>query len=162
MRRCELRTVSARAGVESPRRGSRSRRELEQPLDPSAGMGGDPLVPAVEAVGPAGPNYKAKLERAKDYIAAGDTSRSFCRSASRGFDCPFALYRALRPVNPSPYISSSTRAIPIVCSSRDPRAPDRGPSKFARSRAPAARQSTAEDLALEGNSWPMRKSARSI
>jgi anthranilate synthase component 1 len=51
-------------------------------------------------------NYMAMVHRAKDYIAAGDIFQVVLsqRFASR-FDLPpFALYRALRRVNPSPFL----------------------------------------------------------
>jgi anthranilate synthase component 1 len=50
--------------------------------------------------------YKENVKRAKDYIRAGDIfqvvlSQRFERSASA---TPFAIYRALRRINPSPYM----------------------------------------------------------
>ncbi len=50
--------------------------------------------------------YMAKVKRAKDYIAAGDI---FQVVLSQRFEAPFtlpsfALYRALRRVNPSPFL----------------------------------------------------------
>ena len=50
--------------------------------------------------------YKAKVERAKEYIAAGDI---FQVVLSQRFEAPFelpsfSLYRALRRVNPSPFL----------------------------------------------------------
>ncbi|HWF66949.1 MAG TPA: anthranilate synthase component I [Acidobacteriaceae bacterium] len=51
-------------------------------------------------------DYLAGVERVKDYIAAGDV---FQAVLSQRFDCepgvdPFSIYRALRIVNPSPYM----------------------------------------------------------
>jgi len=50
--------------------------------------------------------YKANVKRAQDYIRAGDIfqvvlSQRFERTASAA---PFAIYRALRRINPSPYM----------------------------------------------------------
>src|SRR5262245_65343438 len=50
--------------------------------------------------------YKENVRRAKDYIRAGDIfqvvlSQRFERSASVA---PFTIYRALRRINPSPYM----------------------------------------------------------
>ena len=54
----------------------------------------------------AGDDYKAMVARAKDYILAGDI---FQVVLAQRFTCPFALpplalYRALRRVNPSPFL----------------------------------------------------------
>ena len=54
----------------------------------------------------AGADYRAMVLRAKDYIAAGDI---FQVVLAQRFTCPFplppiALYRALRRVNPSPFL----------------------------------------------------------
>jgi anthranilate synthase component 1 len=78
---------------------------LEQPL-PHAG---DPNLAAAHpepkpATAPEA--YMAKVARAKDYIAAGDI---FQVVLSQRFEAPFALpsfalYRALRRINPSPYL----------------------------------------------------------
>jgi len=53
-----------------------------------------------------GDDYKARVARAKDYILAGDI---FQVVLAQRFTCPFelpplALYRALRRVNPSPFL----------------------------------------------------------
>ncbi|SMQ74586.1 anthranilate synthase, component I [Altererythrobacter xiamenensis] len=58
----------------------------------------DPVMPASD--------YKAMVARAKDYITAGDI---FQVVLAQRFTCPFllpplALYRALRRVNPSPFL----------------------------------------------------------
>ncbi len=80
---------------------------LEAPLDHAAGEVADPLAVAGEAVSNTSQaEYKAMVARAKDYIAAGDAFQIVLsqRFTSR-FDLPaFSLYRALRRVNPSPYL----------------------------------------------------------
>src|SRR5262249_56564358 len=62
------------------------------------------LVKPIPNTAPA--EFKRRVERAKDYIAAGDI---FQVVLSQRFELPFALppfafYRALRRVNPSPYL----------------------------------------------------------
>jgi len=80
---------------------------LEAPLDHLAGDSGDPHVTAGEAVSnTTEADYVAMVARAKAYIAAGDAFQIVLsqRFTSR-FDLPaFSLYRALRRVNPSPYL----------------------------------------------------------
>ena len=80
---------------------------LEAPLDHGAGGTADPLVTAGEAVSnTTEAEYKAMVAKAKEYIAAGDAFQIVLsqRFTSR-FDLPaFSLYRALRRVNPSPYL----------------------------------------------------------
>jgi anthranilate synthase component 1 len=78
---------------------------LDTPLDKSA----DPIevdlgVPVISNTPPE--RYLDMVRRAKDYIAAGDI---FQVVLSQRFEAPFtlppfALYRALRRVNPSPYL----------------------------------------------------------
>jgi anthranilate synthase component 1 len=94
---------------------------LEQPLDHAAGMAVDPLVRAGEArSNTSEAEYKAMVLRAKEYIAAGDAFQIVLsqRFTSR-VDLPaFALYRALRRVNPSPYLCFLDFGdFQIVCSS---------------------------------------------
>jgi anthranilate synthase component 1 len=78
---------------------------LEQPL-PHASEG-DIVAPHPEAKATTAPGaYTAKVVRAKEYIAAGDI---FQVVLSQRFEAPFtlppfALYRALRRVNPSPFL----------------------------------------------------------
>lgn len=73
-----------------------------------------PAEPRAASVGPVpeplpmmtGEDYKAMVARAKDYILAGDI---FQVVLAQRFTCPFelpplALYRALRRVNPSPFL----------------------------------------------------------
>jgi anthranilate synthase component 1 len=79
---------------------------LEGPLDhvtPAA----DPMLMAEDAVSNTSePEFLGMVERAKEYIRAGDAFQIVLsqRFTSR-FDLPaFSLYRALRRVNPSPYL----------------------------------------------------------
>jgi anthranilate synthase component 1 len=78
---------------------------LDQPL-PHAGEP-DATAPHPEPKATTPPEtYMAKVERAKEYIAAGDI---FQVVLSQRFEAPFALpsfalYRALRRVNPSPFL----------------------------------------------------------
>ncbi len=114
--------VSARAAYES----AMSRLDavvdaLESPLDHTTTVAVDPLVQAGEArSNTTEAEYLAMVARAKDYIAAGDAFQIVLsqRFTSR-FDLPaFALYRALRRVNPSPYLCFlDFGAFQIVCSS---------------------------------------------
>ncbi len=103
--------------------GERSRREAELGLDaleevltrPAPGTAAaravrlpdTPLAPAaIESVSLSGDEFEAAVRRAKEEIAAGEIfqvvlARRFrCRSTAS----PMALYRALRRVNPSPYM----------------------------------------------------------
>jgi anthranilate synthase component 1 len=79
---------------------------LDRPLD--HGMTGRADAPAIgepsSNTSPA--EYMAKVDKAKDYIAAGDI---FQVVLSQRFEAdfslpPFALYRSLRRVNPSPFL----------------------------------------------------------
>jgi anthranilate synthase component 1 len=79
---------------------------LDRPLDKeSAGTEAGPLsVPPTSNTTPA--EYQRMVLRAKDYIAAGDI---FQVVLSQRFEAPFALppfalYRALRRVNPAPFL----------------------------------------------------------
>jgi anthranilate synthase component 1 len=79
---------------------------LDAPLDKeAAGEEAGPItVPAQSNTDPA--DYKAMVLRAKDYILAGDI---FQVVLSQRFEAPFALppfslYRALRRVNPAPFL----------------------------------------------------------
>ena len=79
-------------------------RRLAQPVPPSPQLSGaiEPERTPVLAPG----EYEAMVLRAKDYIAAGDI---FQVVLAQRFTCPFplpplALYRALRRVNPSPFL----------------------------------------------------------
>ena len=89
------------------RRGStRSSRRSKGPLD-HAPPAVDPMLLAGEAVSNTSePEFLAMVAKAKDYIVAGDAFQIVLsqRFTSR-FDLPaFSLYRALRRVNPSPYL----------------------------------------------------------
>lgn len=78
---------------------------LDMPLDKSfEAVDVDPDMPVVSNTPPE--RYLEMVARAKDYIAAGDI---FQVVLSQRFEAPFslppfALYRALRRVNPSPYL----------------------------------------------------------
>ena len=79
---------------------------LERPLHHDAG--GDASIPFPEPATSNTPpdDYLAMVDRAKEYIAAGDV---FQVVLSQRFETPFelppfALYRALRRVNPSPFL----------------------------------------------------------
>ena len=80
---------------------------LEAPLDHAAGADADPMLKAGEPLSnTTEAEYKAMVAKAKDYIVAGDAFQIVLsqRFTSR-FDLPaFSLYRALRRVNPSPYL----------------------------------------------------------
>src|SRR6202040_374947 len=79
---------------------------LDRPLDKAAAdvdLGPLDVTPRSNT-SPA--EFKAMVARAKDYIAAGDI---FQVVLSQRFELPFALppfalYRALRRINPSPYL----------------------------------------------------------
>ncbi len=78
---------------------------LDRPLDKTTEIESQPLlVKPVSNTTPA--EFKRMVAQAKDYIAAGDI---FQVVLSQRFELPFALppfafYRALRRVNPSPYL----------------------------------------------------------
>ncbi len=80
---------------------------LEEPLDHVAGAAADPMLKAGEPhSNTSDAEYRAMVARAKDYIVAGDAFQIVLsqRFVSR-FELPaFSLYRALRRVNPSPYL----------------------------------------------------------
>ncbi len=83
-------------------------RKLRAPL-PAMPLGGAPVdVPAIDRSRPntTPERYRSMIERAKEYIAAGDI---FQVVLSQRVDLPtpahpFTIYRALRTVNPSPYM----------------------------------------------------------
>jgi anthranilate synthase component I len=80
---------------------------LEAPLDHAAAAEADPMLKAEEPISnTTEAEYKSMVAKAKDYVAAGDAFQVVLsqRFTSR-FDPPaFSLYRALRRVNPSPYL----------------------------------------------------------
>ncbi len=93
---------------------------LEGPLPASQPQAGPELI-ARDAVSNTSPDeFKAMVARAKDYIRAGDV---FQVVLSQRFDAPFelpalSLYRALRRVNPSPFLCYlDFRDYQVVCSS---------------------------------------------
>lgn len=78
---------------------------LDQPLPHAGDLDADIPHPELKAT-TAPEAYMAKVARAKEYIAAGDI---FQVVLSQRFEAPFelppfALYRALRRVNPSPFL----------------------------------------------------------
>jgi anthranilate synthase component I len=79
---------------------------LDKPLprEPANAIAGDQKTAAVSNTPPA--EYQTMVARAKDYIAAGDI---FQVVLAQRFEAPFtlppfALYRALRRVNPAPFL----------------------------------------------------------
>jgi anthranilate synthase component 1 len=101
------RSVSARAAYARAReRISEIVDALDRPLDHLALRGEDvaPIAPPRSNTAP--DEYKAMVLKAKDYIRAGDI---FQVVLSQRFETeftlpPFALYRSLRRVNPSPFL----------------------------------------------------------
>ncbi|NNE24891.1 MAG: anthranilate synthase component I [Rhizobiales bacterium] len=79
---------------------------LEQPLDPRAGADAE-LVNIEQPGSNTSPeDYKAMVERVKEYITAGDIFQAvLSQRFETDFPMPsFSLYRALRRVNPSPFL----------------------------------------------------------
>jgi len=79
---------------------------LDQPLDHVAANGKAAAVAVLPGSNTKPAEYEAMVRAAKEYIAAGDV---FQVVLSQRFEAPFelspfALYRALRRVNPSPYL----------------------------------------------------------
>jgi anthranilate synthase component 1 len=79
---------------------------LDQPLDKSATQPPEGLRDAAAVSNTEANEFKRMVLKAKDYIAAGDI---FQVVLSQRFEAPFALppfalYRALRRTNPSPYL----------------------------------------------------------
>ncbi len=113
--------VSARAAYESAvARLEKIVATLEAPLEHRE-SGADPLMLAQEPVSNTPqPRFLEMVERAKEYIRAGDI---FQVVLSQRFTAPFALpafalYRALRRVNPAPFLCFLDFAdLQIVCSS---------------------------------------------
>ncbi len=79
--------------------------DLDAPLPRSASLNGE-LRFDMPASNVSKAQYKKMVKRAKEYIAAGDIFQVvLSQRFSAPFDLPpFALYRALRRVNPSPYL----------------------------------------------------------
>jgi anthranilate synthase component I len=79
---------------------------LDEPLPHATAMSGAQLALQAPVSNTAAPEFMAMVRRAKEYIAAGDIfqvvlSQRFCSPFSLP---PFALYRALRRTNPSPFL----------------------------------------------------------
>jgi anthranilate synthase component 1 len=79
---------------------------LDRPLDKSVADANSGPIEAELRSNTSGGEYRAMVQRAKDYIAAGD---AFQIVLAQRFEAPFALppfslYRALRRPNPSPYL----------------------------------------------------------
>jgi anthranilate synthase component 1 len=79
---------------------------LDSPLPHAPGPNGEIAAMPTQTSNMTPEQYKAMVARAKEYIAAGDI---FQVVLSQRFETPFtlppfALYRALRRVNPSPYL----------------------------------------------------------
>jgi len=105
--------VRPEAGVDAKTALTRARERLagvvdalDKPLDKALSDGAEgPLdVPAKSNTTPA--EYRAMVARAKEYIAAGD---AFQIVLAQRFEAPFALppfslYRALRRINPAPFL----------------------------------------------------------
>ena len=79
------------------------RQKLRQPAPLPLQLASSPTTP-VSAFGEA--PFKAAVERAKDYILEGDIMQVVLsqRMAMPFTDSPLSLYRALRSLNPSPYM----------------------------------------------------------
>lgn len=78
-------------------------RALERPVPPSAPVDAEPSEPVSNFTKP---GYLAAVEKAKDYIKAGDIFQVVpAQRWVQDFPAPpFAFYRALRRTNPSPYM----------------------------------------------------------
>jgi anthranilate synthase component 1 len=79
---------------------------LEQPLGKDAGVASDGPVATASSSNTTPAEYAAMVRKAKEYIAAGDI---FQVVLAQRFSAPFALppfslYRALRRVNPAPFL----------------------------------------------------------
>ena len=79
---------------------------LDQPLDHSAAKANAGSLTVLPASNTTPAEYERMVQAAKEYIAAGDI---FQVVLSQRFEAPFelppfSLYRALRRVNPSPYL----------------------------------------------------------
>ena len=93
---------------------------LEGPLPTSAPLADSHLLAQAGTSNTTPDEYKAMVDRAKEYIRAGDI---FQVVLSQRFEAPFplpalSLYRALRRVNPAPFLCYlDFNAFQIVCSS---------------------------------------------
>jgi anthranilate synthase component 1 len=79
---------------------------LEAPLSHSAKSASTEAAPPVSTSNTTPEQYRQMVARAKEYIAAGDIFQVvLSQRFEADFDLePFALYRALRRTNPSPYL----------------------------------------------------------
>jgi len=79
---------------------------LDRPLAHSSAPNGAALAAPEATSNTSRADYEAMVRKAKDYIAAGDIFQVvLSQRFSAPFDLPpFALYRALRRVNPSPFL----------------------------------------------------------
>src|SRR5262249_28044078 len=80
--------------------------DLDRPLDKEAADGHDGAIHVAPSSNTAPQQFEAMVRRAKEYIFAGDI---FQVVLSQRFEAPFALpplalYRALRRVNPAPFL----------------------------------------------------------
>jgi len=80
--------------------------ELDRPIGKAPSADADDIIGRAPVSNTSPAEYRAMVERAKDYIAAGDI---FQVVLSQRFEAPFALppfalYRALRRVNPAPFL----------------------------------------------------------
>jgi anthranilate synthase component 1 len=99
--------LSARKAYEDARaRLARIVQALDEPLPHPAQMSGRTLEAPAPASNTSAEEFKAMVLRAKDYIAAGDIFQVvLAQRFSVPFALPpFALYRALRRTNPSPFL----------------------------------------------------------
>ena len=82
-------------------------RVLESPLSNTSPPFDPLLMPAQPQSNTPTPDFLGMVERAKDYIRAGDVFQVvLSQRYSAPFDLPaFSLYRALRRVNPAPFLS---------------------------------------------------------
>lgn len=128
---------------------------LEGPLSHGAAMGSRAPLSAVEPASNTPPErFEAMVERAKEYIRAGDIFQVvLSQRFSTPFDLPpFALYRALRRVNPAPFLCFlDFGTFQIVCSSPEILVRVRDGTVTIRPIAGTRRRgrSKAEDAALE-------------
>ncbi len=81
--------------------------ELAEQLNAPIELPPEPLLSAADPVSEFGEaEFKAAVQKAKDYIAAGDIMQVvLSQRMARPFEAsPLSLYRALRSLNPSPYM----------------------------------------------------------
>lgn len=131
--------------------------EIQRHTKPlSAGRVGDDRPPTPMASNIARAEHRAMVERAKEYIRAGDIFQVVLgqRFERRSAVDPFDVYRALRAVNPSPYMGYlQARGCILVASS---------PEILCRVRAmgPAAGEPASETTRLEVTNRPLAGTRR--